>query len=89
VAASRTKLQQLLAKTAAKAWTGGVRCGTCQHERVAAVNADIHEFAKARAAGHRMPWSVFCREYLAPEYALGVGAEALRKHARKCLGAKI
>ncbi len=86
---SRTKLQQLLAKKPDPAWTGGTRCCACQHERSAAINADIREFAKARAAGHRMPWTVFCRDYLIPEFTLGVGAEPLRKHARRCLGAKV
>lgn len=84
----RPKLKKLLEQPVGRSCRGGVPCSTCAHKQIRAINADIGEFAKARAEGHELPWSAFFRAYLRPEFGIKLGDDAIMKHVRRCLGEK-
>lgn len=66
-------------------WRGGVICSVCRHKQVKKINEDLREFARAKLAGHAMPWAVFQRKRLIPLYDLRVGVNSILKHVRTCL----
>lgn len=84
-----TKQDATLAKVLAAAsgmhWTGGARCATCKLENVERINEDLRTYVAARQSGNPMPLTGFVREWLVKVHQYPFGAEALRKHMRRCL----
>lgn len=69
-------------------WRGGQRCRTCVHKQADAINRELRVFAKAKEAGHEMPWARFIRDRLRVVYGLPLVHTAVLRHVRDCLGVK-
>lgn len=83
------RLKEMLFQKPKRHWTGGKPCSTCSLKAADKINADIAAYAAAKKAGNPMPWSIFYREYVVPEYRYRLDCETLRKHARTCLSLEI
>lgn len=79
------KLKAMLLQKPQRHWMGGKPCSTCSLKAAAKINEDVRAFAMAKKAGNPMPWSIFYREYIVPEYRYRFDCETLRAHSRKCL----
>jgi hypothetical protein len=59
---------------------------TCSHVDAEEINNDLRVFAKAKEAGHQMPWARFLRERIQAVYGLQVVNTAAMRHVRDCMG---
>lgn len=82
-------LAKFLRQRPQRHWRGGQSCMICSTKKIAQLNEDIRQYAKARKSGHPMPWSVFYREYIVAEYKIPFLAGTALNHARRCLGLEI
>ena len=67
-------------------WGGGPACRTCTHPQADAINRELRIFAKAKKAGHAMPWSRFISDRIRTVYGLNLAHAAVLRHVRECLG---
>lgn len=60
-------------------------CQTCAYKHVKAINEDLKAFLAAKDEGNRVSWTALIRLFR-EDYKYPYKAEALRGHARRCLG---